>query len=572
LWMFFKHLAFDIESDNVPIPTLDPSLLDSYRLPDIIRHGGLFRYDLKADAVKKRPSGWGLSRYSGPLIAQLTNFLKNAANLKHTLETIIFPHRWLVNVAPQILVDDFYFGGLEIFTEYKKISYSQQAQLRLLLDGQDDVPQESEYVGCQFWNLETESKLLAFVLLHYSGKMRPGRIPSGQKLEFFCNRVNWKHVSRFVREPASACRNHFCQLVPHSPFGIALQAFRDQYPDPVASRSVNAQMTQELANDIRVKILVYSDSFFWQENSQGQTRDAIVTARAPPSKVNMPWHASFTDCLAASLVIKRTFCADHYDPSVSASAKFIDSLLSPERIVTGTSCLASFGAVGAKLASRSDKTLASQRLRWSDIPKVISEKLKVDKSVSNRLSLHQKIENFQNGSETIPSIIPNLNSGFDAAALTILHLQGLISFEHEWHITTQPAVHDKKVSISDYLHNQGIFQVAKPQEKVLDIADEGLDSHLAEFDSKSRYMYRLNGPDVKIFKRHRSSIFEFEFEPSSWKTDFPPETIARASSFVHNQAAPGVDVRLVCDAVGIDVDDAVAFRRQLLSGFAALIS
>jgi hypothetical protein len=35
---------------------------------------------------------------------------------------------------------------------------------------------------------------------------------------------------------------------------------------------------------------------------------------------------------------------------------------------------------------------------------------------------------------------------------------------------------------------------------------------------------------------------------------------------VQHQAATGVDTRLVCDAVGVDTDDAAAFRRHLLSG------
>jgi hypothetical protein len=565
LWMFFKHLAYDFDTDNVPNPRLDPSLFVSHELPDIIRYGGVFRYDVKAAAVRKRPSGWSLIRYSGPTITKWTYFIKNATNLQETLETIVFPHKCLTNILPQILVDEYYFGGLEIFVEYKKVSSSQEAQLRLLLDDQADVPQESEDVGCHFWNIDSESKLLAVVLLYYSDKMRPGRIPSGLDLQKFCNRVNWKLVSRFVREPAGACRNHFSQLVPHSQFAIALQAFRDQYPEPVVSRSLTAQMTQELANDIRVKILVYSDSFFWQQNGQGRTRDSGSSVKGS-SKVNLPWHESFGDCVAASLVIKRTFCADHYDPSVAAAAKYIDSLLSPERIVIGTSCLSSFGATSAKLGTRSDKFLASQVLRWSDIPKVISEKLKVEKVVSNRLSLHEKVESFQSGVETLPSMIRNVNSGFDAAALTILHMQGLLSFEHEWHVTSQPAVHSKKVSMSDYLYNQGIFRLAKPQDKGAEAVDEGLDPQLSELDNTSRYMYHLNAPDIKLFKRRRFSIADFEIEPSSWKTDFPPEAVERASSFVHRQGAHGVDVRQVCDAVGVDVDDATAFRRYLLSG------
>ncbi len=566
LWMFFKHLAYDFESGSFPNPHLDPSLFDLHGLPDIIRYGGVFRYDLKAESMKKCPSGWSLFRYSGPIIVKWTKFLKNTTNLQETLETVVFPHKWLTNIAPQIFVDEFYFGGLEIFIEYKKISNSHQSQLRLLLDDQADIPHESESIGCQFWNLDTESKLLAFVLLNYADKVHLGRIPSGPDLQNFCNCVNWNLVSRFVHEPASACQSQFSQLVPHSHFGVALQAFRDQYPEPVASGSLTAQMIQELANDIRVKILVYSDSFFCERNGQGsKTRNSISSAKVP-SKINLPWHEAFNECFAASLVIKRTFCADHYDPSVASAAKYLDSLLSPERIVIGTSRLSSFGATSAKLGTRSEKFLASQGLRWSDIPKVISEKLKVEKANSSRLSLHEKADNFQSGVETLPSIIRRVSCGFDAAALTVLHLRGLMSFEHEWHITTQPAVHSKKVSMSDYLYNQGIFRLAKPQDKGSEALEEGLDPQLPEFDSTSRYMYHLNAPDVKMFKRRRFSIADFETEPSSWKTDFPTDTVERAITFVHQQDTPGVDARLVCDAVGIDNDDAIAFRRHLLSG------
>jgi hypothetical protein len=557
MWMFFKQLSFDIESDDFPDRSVGPSLPDAHCLPDILRFGGVFRCDLKAVSAKKRPSSWALPQFSGIVVTKLTNFLKNTTDLQDALENCISPHKWLTSVVPQILAYDFYYGGLEIFVEYRKLSNSQQVQLPSFLDGQDD-DDASEAIRGQCWNLDSESKLLSIVLLHYSDKMRHGRIPSGHDLEVFCKRVNWKLVSRFVREPAVACRNHFTELAPCSQCAIALQTFRDKFPEMTAGRELTSQMAQELAQDIRVKVLVFSDSFFLQNNVQGQNRDFNITAKIP-SKASMPWHKSFNDCLAAGLVIKRIFCADHYDPSVAASAKHIDDLLSPDQVVAGSHCLASFGAT---LLSRSDKNL-----RWTEnIPKFVTDKLKVDKNTQNRLSLQQKSENFQNGVEKLPSTIPNVHSSLDAAALAVLHLQGQLSFECKWHIESQPAAYSKKVSIADYLQNRGLFRPVKRSESALEAAEEILDLQQSEFNESSRFMYHLNGPDVKLTKHRRNSIADLECEPSCWKSDFPAEAVERASAHVHAQLTSGVDMRLVCDAVGIDVDDAAAFRRHLLSG------
>jgi hypothetical protein len=557
LWMFFKHLSLDLDSDHFPDPCVEPSLPDAQSLPDILRFGGVFRCDLKDVSVKKRPSSWILPQFSGQVVTKLTNFLKNSSDLQDALENCVFPHKWLTSIVPQILANDFYYGGLEIFVEYRKFSNSQQVQLPSFLDGQDDND-ASEAVRCQYWNLDSESKLLSIVLLRYSDKMRHGRIPSGHELEIFCKRVNWKLVSRFVREPAIACRNHFSELAPYSQFAIALQTFRDKFPEPVAGRELTSQMAQELAQDIRVKVLVFSDSFFSRDNVQDQNRDFNVAAKVP-SKISLPWHKSFNDCVSAGLVIKRIFCADHYDPNVAASAKHIEDLLSPDQVVAGSQCLASFGAT---LLSRSDKNL-----RWSEnIPRFVTDRLKIDKSIQNRLSLQQKYENFQKGTETLPPTIPNVHSSLDAAALAILHVQGQLSFEYEWLIESQPAVYSNKVSIVDYLHNQGLFRPAKRRESVLEAAEEILDPQHSEFNESSRFLYHLNGPDVKLSKRRRHAIADLECEPSRWKSDFPPEAVERASSFVHAQRSSGVDMRQVCDLVGIEVDDAAAFRRHLLSG------
>lgn len=565
LWMFFKHLAHDIDAYCPSDPDVQLSLPDSHKLPDILKYGGVFRYSLNAADVKKDPSRWILYRYSGPIVAKLTTILKKTTDLQETLESVVFPRRWLTNVVPQILLHEFYFGGLEIFTEIKKVSRIHRLdQIPLLVDGTGDNDEESEDIQCEQWNLESESKLLAYVLLHHSDKIRPGRILSGQELERLCNRVNWTHVSRFVREPPDSCRTHFSLLVPCSQFATALQAFRDKYPEASSIRTLTTLMAQELAHDIRFKTLLHFDSFCWQDNGQSQARDSVLMAKEP-SRVNLPWHASFHDCVAAGLVIKRTFCIDHYDQSVAAAAKYIDSLLPPDRVLAGSSCLATFGAT---LASRCDKPLASQVLRWSDLPKVVTEKLKIEKGHQHqkRMSVHQKIENFQTGVERLPSTIPHVNSALDAVALSVLHLRGQLSFEHKWHMQCQPPVHSKKVSMSDYLYNQGIL---KPLDKVLEAADEcldSLDSSLSAFDDTSRLKYHLNGPDVKISSEPRHSIADLEFEPRCWKTDFSPDTVERASSFVQHQAATGVDTRLVCDAVGVDTDDAAAFRRHLLSG------
>jgi hypothetical protein len=393
-------------------------------------------------------------------------------------------------------------------------------------------------------------------------KMRHGHIPSGRDLEVFCKRVNWKRVSRFVREPAIACRNHFKELAPCSQCAIALQTFRDKFPESTAGHDLTALLAQELAQDIRVKVLLFSDSFFLQNN--------VHVMENIPSKVSMPWHKSFNDCLAAGLVIKRTFCADHYDPNIAASAKHIDDMLSPDQVVAGSYCLASFGAA----LSRSDKKthFFDRNLRWTEnIPKFVTDRLKVDKNIQNRLSLQQKHENFQNGVEELPSTIPNVHSSLDAAALAVLHLQGQLSFEYEWHIESQPAAYSKKVSIADYLVNRGLIRPVKRSEGALEAAEEILDPQQSDFiESSTRglkgLVYNLNGPDVKLTKHRRNSIADLECEPSCWKSDFPAEAVERASAFVHAQSTCGVDVRLVCDAVGVDVDDAAAFRRHLLSG------
>jgi hypothetical protein len=565
LWMFFKHLAYDFDAHSPADRGADLSLSDAHALPDSVRCGGVFGYDVREGSVKKCPSQWMLSRFSDPpTVAKLTNVLIKSTDLQDTLETLIFPLRWLTRIVPQILAAEFYFGGLEIFLEFKKVISSHRSQLPLLLEGHCDDDDISDDERFQYWNFDSESKLLAYVLLHYSDKIRPGRIPSGQELEKLCNRVNWTLASRSVRVPSSACRSRFSQLVPCSQFASALQAFRHKYPDASSRQTVTTQMVEELANDIRFKAVSVIDSFCWLDSGQGRTRDAMLIAREP-HKVSFPWHAPFNDCVDTALVVKRTFCAEHYDHSVAAAAKCIDSLLSPDQVLAGFSCLTSFGAMQVK-------PLARQVLRWSDILKVITEKFSVEKSQRNRLGLHQKTEQFQNGVEKLPSMIPNVNSALDAVALAVLHVRGQLSFEHEWHIQSQPAVHSKKVSMSDYLHNQGIFRPIKPRDILSEAADESIDSLMPEFDDTSRFNYTLNGADVKISKVDRHSIADLEFEPICWKTDFSPETVERASSFVREQAASGADVRLVCDAVGIDADDATAFRRHLLSGLLASFS
>jgi len=77
MWMFFKQLSFDIESDDFPDRSVEPSLPDAHRLPDILRFGGVFRCDLKAVSAKKRPSSWALPQFSGQVVTKLTNFLKH---------------------------------------------------------------------------------------------------------------------------------------------------------------------------------------------------------------------------------------------------------------------------------------------------------------------------------------------------------------------------------------------------------------------------------------------------------------------------------------------------------------
>jgi hypothetical protein len=559
LWMFFKQFAFDVDSDTVADPIADLSLPDAHLLPDILKNSCLFRHDFKTYSDKKRPSGWSLHRFSGPVVTKLTKFLKKTKHLQDALENLIFPHRWLINIVPQILVYDFFYGGLDIFVEYRNTSSSQHAQLSSLLDSQNLDDGESDDAPCQYWNLDSESKLLAFVLLYYSDKMRPGRIPCGQELVNFCKRVNWKLVSRFVHECGDACRNHFVQIAPTSQFAAAVQTVRDKFPTSVTSQTITTQMALELANEIRLKILMCSDSL----------EHSIANAKVPLNS-NLPWRACFNDCLAAGLVMKRTFCADHYDPSVASAAAFIDSQLSPEQVLVGSSCLASFGASKekekGKVKGEEVEEKKEKKVQWSDIPKIVSDKLKVDKAPSSRLSLHQRIQDFSNGLEYFPTTIAHVKSGLDAVALAVLHIQGQLQFEHEWHIANRPSVRSKKISMSDYLYNQGILKLRTQVSEDCPTGNQGIDSLLPEFDDTSRYMYHLNGPDIKLIKRRHSAIADLDCDPSCWKTDFPSETVDRAVSFVHHQGASGVDMRQVCDAVGIDAHDAVAFRRHLLSG------
>jgi len=566
LWTFLKHLAPHIDSNKLPDPNIDQSLPDSHRLPDILRCGGVFRLDYTTAPVKKRSVGWALFRFSGPIVTKLSNFLKESPDLQGILETKVFPHTWLSEIVPQVLANELCYDGLEIFIEYKRV-YNQQAKVQLILGGNDDGDEDAEAVQASAWNLELESKLLSFVLLHNSDSFCPGLTPSQEDLDRFCKLVNWQVVSRFVHQPAVVCQKHFLQLVPCSHFATALQAVREKYPGSAANpnRTVTAQMAQDLSNDIRAKILIFSDSFFWQQrdSSQGQDRGSFASTTEPP-KVLLPWQASFSDCLAAGLVMKRTLYADHYDPAVAAATKDIDSLLAPDQVLAGSSCLASFGAT---LCTRG----SSQVLRWSNVPKVVSEKLKVDKAPPNRASVLQMTEDFQNGVKAVPPLITNVSSSVDAAALAVLHMWGRLSFEHVWRIdaASEPVVQsNKKISILDYLQNQGILRPMKSPEQDAEAADVGVDSQLPDSSDRYRFMYRLNDPDVKIFKRPRHAIADLDLEPSSWKTDFPPETVEEASAFVH-RAATGVDVRLLCNSVGIDVDDALAFRRHLLSGMRA---
>ena len=566
LWTFLRHLAPNIDSNSAHNPNSALSLLNALQLPDILRCGGVFRHDFTA---KKRRSivGWCLFRFSGPIVSALSDFLRDTPDLQGTLETKIFPIKWLSQIVPQVLSYELRYEGLEIFTVNKKI-YNQRAKVQFLLGGENDEDEDAEAARYESspWNLDSESKLLSFLLLHHSDSLQPGCTPSREDLDTFCELVNWELLSQFVNEPAVACRNRFLQLASSFQFSTALQVFLEKFPEPAADRTVTTQLAEELATDILVKILSFSDSFL---GGEAEALDSFASTNES-TKILSPWEASFNDCLAAGLVIKRAFYADHYDPAVAAAAQDIESLLQPDRVVAGTTCLASFGAT---LVPRNEKANASQILRWSNIPKAVSEKLRVDKAPMNRVSLLRKTEDFQSGVENVPSVIANVSSGVDAAALAVLHMRGQLSFEHDCRIdnTGEPVVQsNKKISMFDYLQNQGILRPIKPRDKDAEAADDGVDLQLPECTDTSRFMYRLNDQDVKIFKRCRHPIADLDLEPSSWKTDFPSETVERASSFVHGEAS-GVDVRLVCNAVGIDDDDAIAFRRHLLSGMCSLL-